>query len=238
MNSHLITNYCACSIHDTIPLHYQFNQKNIICNSWFLPEKEKEQLRNNNFILDCDNDNISYLNYTFAELTASYHIWKNKFDDVISFTHYRRFWNEKKINNINFEKTICVPNKEFLNNTAYQQFTNIHGNEGINFVESILNDNFILKKEHFLQLKNINFIYPANMVICKKIIYDKICEIKFELLFEIYKQYFLEISQKDNYQRRFIGFLSERITTIILENSEYYLGITNKKHCDLTVFQK
>jgi hypothetical protein len=235
-----ITNYCACSIFDRLPLQTQFNQKNIICNSWILHESEKQKFKSNNFLLDSDGINISHLNYTFAELTASFYIWKNKLNknDIVSFTHYRRFWDNDKLDNLNFDNVICVPNKEFLNKTAYNHFVDIHRKEGIDFSESLLNGNFSLKKKHFLQLKNIDFVYPSNMIICKKSIYDRIYEICFEFLFEVYKHYFLEICQKNDYQRRFIGFLSERVLTIILENSEYYLGKINKNHCKVIIHSK
>lgn len=229
-----ITNYCACT-YDTPPKYNQFDQKNIICNSWTLSSSQKSKLQSSKILFDSDGYNISHLNYTFAELTASFYIWKNIQEEIISFTHYRRFWNESEISDIDFKTTICVPNKGHLGKSAYDQFVQIHGSQGINFAESLLNDNFILKKEHFSQLKNIDFVYPANLIICNKKIYDKICEIQFEFLLELYKSYLLQICQKDNYQRRFIGFLSERTLTVILENSDYYLGDINKKTCSFFI---
>jgi hypothetical protein len=233
-----IINFCAFT-KDSRPLHNQFNQTNILCNAAIdIPENLRENLRQQNIIFDDEGSNISYLNYTFAELTALYFIWKNIDCEFLSVTHYRRFWNDNSIRNIKIdEKNIYIPERTFFTCSTYDQFIRCHGTEGLDFATNLLDSNFILQKKHFLNLRNINYLYNANLIICHKEVHNRICEIQFEFLFDLYSKYFLEISLKDYYQRRFIGFLSERIMTVILENYRYYLGGLNVQSLKWNIYQ-
>jgi hypothetical protein len=234
-----IINFCAFT-KDTRPLHNQFVQKNIMCNAGLdLPYNQRDQLRTQNVLFDDEGPNISYLNYTFAELTALYYIWKNIDCEFISFTHYRRFWADRGLSKISCDKnTVYVPERTYFTCSTHDQFIRCHGKEALEFSVNQLDSNYILQKKHFENLKNINFIHNGNMIICHKEIHNRICEIQFEFMFDLYKKYFVEISQMDSYQRRFIGFLSERVMTVILTNSKYYLGIANIKDLKWTVYQQ
>lgn len=228
MNLNNIHNFCSCNV-GFLPKHKQFNQKNILCGSKNLKQEEKEKFLNNGFILDETGNNISYLNYTFAELTCNFYVWKNVNEEIISLTHYRRFWNEEEIRFINFDKNsiYCVRPENHNNffESAAEQFQKIHGPFGLETLTNLSKNNYIfLKVEHIKQLDQIKFVYPNNMFITHKALFDKICEIHFDTLFALYSSSFLYINQLNDYQRRFIGFLSERILTILFMNHKYYFG--------------
>jgi len=222
----MITNYCCCTW-DRPPFHTQYNQIDLLCNSSELTTNQKIDFQRYGVVFDDTEDNISRLNYTFAELTGHYWVWKNSKEKVVSITHYRRFWFDKK-NEIADpdEQTIIVTDRYKLpnNETIYSQFSKVHGDYLLNVLDNILSDNEIkYKKEHFEQMKTTNYIHPCNMFIATKSNFDKICEILFEVLFEVYSRSFKYICTLNNYQIRAIGFLSERILTTIFMNIDYYI---------------
>jgi len=61
-------------------------------------------------------------------------------------------------------------------------------------------------------------------------IFDKLCEIIFEMIFEIYhgSKYALPYMQYQN-QTRLPAFLTERLLNVIYHNKDYYLGTVDIK---------
>lgn len=241
----ILTNYCAFT-YQTPPFHSQYNQKNILCNSANLPFDVKNYFFENGCILDETGDNISNLNYTFAELTALYWIWKNSPEKVVGLTHYRRFWIEEEVNQIEYDKnTVYVVPKSFLDpnyftdeNKIIDQFIVNHGEYIIQKLKVILEKNQLsYKNKHFNILYNIRFIYFCNMFFCNKKIFDKICEILFEVLFSVYSENFLYISNLPPDQKRLIGFLSERILTTIFLNIDEFVPGSKIKEVGFKMFK-
>lgn len=209
--------YCVSTVENNIPYMIVPNQTNILCNAKNIQENERKIYLGRGFVLDDFGDNISNLNYTFAELTGLYWVWKNTKDYVSGITHYRRFWNQSQIKNLKFdEKTLYVFTKINVNSSLYDHFITEHGQFGMEVLETVVNKNKLLfTKKHFDALKTIDFIHCCNMFFCTRPILEKICEILFEVLFEMYKESFLKICQLNNYQKRLLGFVAERLTTVI-----------------------
>jgi hypothetical protein len=225
MNKEL-TMYCVCFGSDT-PNHSQYNQKNIMCNAVNLKRAEKDSLRKEGFIFDDEGKNISYLNYAFGDLTATYWIWKNAKEEFVGTNHYRRFWDEEEISNIQInDKTIYIsrPVTQF-NVSAFQQYFECHGELGLNIIYKLFEKiDYPLKKEVFDSLHNVNFFSGCNMFFAHKIVYNKVCELLFNILFPIFDEAKEHIGELDEFQRRMVAYLSERILTSIYLNSKYYFG--------------
>jgi len=234
----ILTNYCAFT-YKTYPKKQQYNQLNILCNSKNTPSEEKERLKKEECIFDEDDINISYLNYTFAELTALYWVWKNSSEQVVGLTHYRRFWDENVLNEQTFKKNqLYVPQKIAFqyDKTIMDQFVHHHGNYIIRITESILKkNNFTYKINHFNTLYKTESSHFFNMFFCEKQTFNKICQILFEVLFSVYSENFLFINNLPENQRKVIGFLSERILGTIFLNKDYFLSDIDLIECPVNI---
>ena len=221
-----LTMYCVCFGED-FPRHEQYNQKNIMANSFNLDPKKRVDLRKQGFIFDDEGRNISYLNYAFGDLTATYWIWKNAKEEFVGTNHYRRFWVEEEMQKIEFDdKTIYISAPErFFDVSTYQQYLDCHGPLGINILNNLFKDSsFPLKKEVFDGLHSINYMSGCNMFFCHKVVYNRICEILFGTLFPVFSQSIEQIGEMDYFQRRMVAYLSERIITAIMLDPKYYFG--------------
>jgi hypothetical protein len=221
-----LTMYCICFDQD-VPRHTQYNQKNIMCNSVYLKRHEKDSLRRQGFIFDDEGKNISYLNYAFGDLTATYWIWKNAKEEFVGTNHYRRFWDEEEISNIKLnDKTLYISRPVIkFDVSALQQYLDCHGKLGLEFLYKLFDKlDYPLKREVFESLNNVNFFSGCNMFFGHKLVYNKVCELLFSILFPIFDESKEHIGELDEFQRRMVAYLSERILTSLYLNSRYYFG--------------
>lgn len=178
------------------------------------------------FIGDDTGDNISAKNDTYCELTGIYWIWKNIQCDIVGLCHYRRyFFSNGKILN---KDDVCK---------LMSQYDIIIGNSGMSSYGSVKNHYMayhnwndmlvckdVIKKQcpeyiqAFEQCMNSNFMNIANMMICKKNVFDAYCEWLFGILEEVEKR--TDVSYYDTYQKRLYGFLAERLLRVWLINSK------------------
>jgi len=229
MNSKDLTMYCIC-FEENFPRHEQYNQKNIMASSFNLSPSKRNELRKQGLLFDDEGKNISYLNYAFGDLTATYWIWKNAKEEFVGTTHYRRFWDESIMNTLDFnDKTIYISEPmTYFNCSAMTQYIECHGTLGIEILNNLFQDpTFPLKREIFESLNNVNFFSGCNAFFCHKILYNKVCELLFDILFPIFFQSVEKIGELDYFQRRLVAYLSERIITSIMINSKYYFGNIN-----------
>ena len=68
------------------------------------------------------------------------------------------------------------------------------------------------------------------MIITRKNIFDDYCKWLFDVLFEVEKR--VDISDRDDYQKRIFGFLSERLIKVWLIKNEYKVKEQNVKMMD------
>lgn len=226
MLSDILTLYCVC-VDNRGPRHYQYNQKNIICNSISLSEERKNILRSDGYIFDDEGQNISYLNYAFGDLTATYWIWKNAQEEFLGTNQYRRFWTEDEMQRIvPNDKTIYLAGPVWTSTSVLKTFTHWHGVLGIDKLMQLSNNNsnFILRYEDILYLDQVNIQSHCNMFFCHKNLYDKLCSVLFEIMFDVFRISIEDIGSLDSYQRRMIAFLCETITITIIDHRDYYLG--------------
>lgn len=196
-----------------------------------------------NIIGDNTGENISEKNKNFCELTALYWVWKNSNADIVGLCHYRRYFNfsnklflhkMKEIKKEELEKynlcskkdierilidgnyNIIVPASNKFNENIYNQYCRYHKEEDLNSLIKIIKKLYPDYLESTYRVLNGNKMSIYNMFICKKEVMDKYCEWLFNILFNLEK---IVTIDKDPYQSRIFGFISERLLNIYIEKN-------------------
>lgn len=175
-------------------------------------------------------DNIAHLNSKLNEMTAIYSYWKNlmKDADYIGFNHYRRLFKIEDLNDIAEYDVIDAKPIPMVLNIGY--FT---GSPILNYVLTDIKNGYAIchkiddwnKMEALLKKtpyyvdfeewsKQNSFTSPCNMFVMKRKLFDEYCEFIFPILFELEKQ--VDLTGYDNYQKRQLAFLAERLTSLFL----------------------
>lgn len=181
----------------------------------------------NNYVRDNTGDNIAQKNKNYCELTGLYWMWKNDESDLIGLCHYRRFFgknkddiyneNDNRILDILKEYDMIVSSKWLTIETVYEVYKNKHYSSDLDEIEQIISEKYEDYLDAFKTIMNGHYGYQCNMFICKKELINKYCEWLFNILFELEKR--IDISDRNNYQKRVYGFLSERLLAVwILKN--------------------
>lgn len=233
-----LTLFCNC-IPGKDPRHTQFNQINVLCNSYNLNPLVRDYYKKQNFVFDDANENIGYLNRYFGDLTGLYWIWKNADYEYVGTNQYRRFWNDKQLHNAINDKNTLFVYKIDLQKNAAEQYIHFHGVTSLQILYESSKQKKIKIEPHIIEsLDKLHFIYGCNMFIGHRIIFDRLCAILFETLFEIYEgsKFVLPYIDYGIYnQSRIIAFLSERIMTLLLENKNHFLGNVDIQFIDVGV---
>lgn len=189
-----------------------------------------------NLLFDNTGDNISNKNKLLNEMTSIYWMWKNYNTignpDYIGHNHYRRFFKKEDIND--YEKYDIIISKPIFSSNSIsllQQYNFYH----------IINDLFLCVKtikemykvfgenfERYLITSGINYA-PCNMFIMKKELFFEWCEFLFPILFELENK--IDLTGRDNYQKRALCFLTERIFNFWCYNK--YLNKYNIKEINM-----
>lgn len=197
-------------------------------------------------------NNISLKNKNFCELTALYWIWKNINSKYIGICHYRRYFNElnknicnyKNINNRNIKLSkeniesllenydLILPSKYELDSTVKENYEKYHRKEDLEKIGKIIKEKY--ENSYFQNwdiVLNKNYLYPYNMMICKKEIFDKYCAWLFDILFELEKRI---VIPNDSYQARVFGFLSERLMLLYIMTNKLEIKEINVTKLETT----
>ena len=189
---------------------------------------------------DNTGDNISEKNPYFCELTVTYWIWKNVKADIVGLMHYRRFFNFKNneqkfykfpsdflqqygickenISEILCEHDIILPKKTpKIKTSTYEYYKKEHCIKDLDLVLQIIKKKYpdIYVRTNDILKKNSQ-IYPTNMLICKKELFDKYAEWLFSILFELEEEIQKNVEQRTPYQQRAYGFLAERLMAVFI----------------------
>jgi hypothetical protein len=143
-------------------------------------------------------------------------MWKNYNKignpEYIGHNHYRRFFKNEDI--YDYEKYDIIISKPIFSSNVIsllQQYNFYHNINDlilcINIIKNI-NKKFGEKFESYLITSGTNYA-PCNMFIMKKELFFEWCEFLFPILFELEKN--IDLSERDNYQKRALCFLTERI---------------------------
>lgn len=230
----MINLYCN-SYNGIIPRHYQQNQHTLMCGSIFMPSEMRNVCISKGYILDNTFYNISHLNHLLGDLTGLYWVWKNTTDEFVGVNQYCRFYDDDQLKElIEIDKnTLYVSNfVKFKNLSIWEQFNYFHTDIGIRMLYSAIKDNKISITEKMAD--NLNFytqLSTCNSFFAHRKIFDKVCYILFEIIFELYNgsKYLIEHIQnnmhlKNSNDKRLLAFLSERILNIIYHNIDHFIG--------------
>lgn len=162
-------------------------------------------------------DNISERNQRYSEMTAMYWAWKNIETDYVGICHYRRRLlitddEMKKYLDDGFDIISVVPCE--IRGKVKENYLDSYYVWDWNLFERILEEKapkyFELAKTCFEE----NTIHPANLGIFSKEMYQEYCEFAFPILEEFYQQ---SPWKFDTYQRRDVGFIGERLTSLFVD---------------------
>jgi len=227
-----LTLYCHC-FQKNLNHHTQAIQKNLMCGASNLDQTQRANLSSQNFYFDDTQENISPLNPWLGDLTGLYWIWKNTTDEYVGTNQYRRFYDDNELNNLQLDPNtlyISAP-VGFGNMSAYDQMAMHHSEAGFNLLRIASMSNRVSIKPNMIDdIKKINHLSPCNMFFAHRTVFDKLCEILFNIIFELYEgsKYSLPWIQKPG-QTRLLAFLAERMLNMIYLNKDYFLGNTEIK---------
>lgn len=169
---------------------------------------------------DGEEDSISERNQRYSEMTAMYWIGKNIETDYVGISHYRRRFllSDKQLEE-------CL-NQGFdiITMAKYKLPENVTDNYAVSYYKYDW-DLFL----EILQKKNPEYmdkarevfswdtIHPCNMNIFRREIYEEYCDFVFPILDEFYQR---SAWKTDTYQRRDVGFIGERLSTLFIEKKK------------------
>lgn len=232
-----LTLYCN-SFAGKDPLHIQSNQKTLMCGSHQLSPSIKQSCLAKGYILDDTNQNISHLNHLLGDLTGLYWIWKNTNEEFVGTNQYRRFYDDHQLQTLfPLDKTtLYVSDFLYFGESVWHQYIASHGDLGMKLLKKAISlKNVSIDERMFNSLFHTNKLSSCNTFFAHKTLFDKVCQILFDIIFELYRgsKYLLEFTQfglhtgRDPNDKRLLAFLAERILNIIYFNSNYFLGINN-----------
>lgn len=198
--------------------------------------------------VDCEGDNISSKNANYCELTGVYWVWKNDDEsDIVGIVHYRRYFVKRfrlnrpidinEINKILEKYDIILPKKEIYAESAIEQYSIDSGFESDwDKIKEIIKEDYSDYLETYEKIMNNNKMYQYNMMICRKEIFDEYCNWLFDILFKLEKE--IDLSQRNDYQKRIYGFLSERLLNVWMEKNKLKVKKLKVVNTEENIIQK
>ncbi len=167
---------------------------------------------------DNSGDNISIHNKLLNEMTSIYWAWKHYREigdpDYIGFNHYRRFFNLEDLADRDGYDIICAE-RIVHPNTVYGAYKIYHKIEDLNLAASVVKaDN----PDFWVDFHNCisgNTLFSCNMFLMKRELFFEYCETLFPLISRIAAS--VDLKGRDNYQKRAVCFLAERLTSAWIE---------------------
>lgn len=169
---------------------------------------------------DGEEDTISGRNQRYSEMTAMYWIGKHLETDYVGISHYRRRF---LLSDKQLEERI---NQGFdiITMAKYKLPENVTDNYAVSYYK--YDWNLFLE---ILQKKNPEYmekagevfsgdtIHPCNMNIFRREVYEEYCDFVFPILDEFYRR---SAWKTDTYQRRDVGFIGERLSSLFVEKKK------------------
>lgn len=231
-----LTLYCN-SYAGKDPLHRQATQHTLMCGSHYLDSTVKQTCLEKGHILDDTLKNISHLNPLLGDLTGLYWIWKNTDDEFVGTNQYRRFYDDQQLKDLVLDQnTLYVSHFLKFTTSAWNQYIGSHGVVGMDLLKKAIQLKTVnINESMFDSLWHTNSLSSCNTFFAHRNLFNKTCEILFEIIFELYRgsKYLLEYVQKDIHagrhitDKRLLAFLAERILNIMYINNRYYFGNIN-----------
>ena len=196
----------------------------------FFVGPNREQLGSTGGVIDGSGDNIAELNSSFCELTALYWVWKNCQDHLKGIVHYRRFFEDPaaqsslmRIDSVKAalsDSDLILPEKYWLLHTVRNHYKSHHEERDLELLRDSIasvQPSYLKAFDECMQLK---FVYPYNMLIAKAEVYDSYCSWLFSVMFDLRNRLLdSDVLDRDVYQSRVYGFLSERLMNVYVTGS-------------------
>jgi len=168
-------------------------------------------------LTDQSGEQISEKNQAYCELTVLYWAWKNRKSPIWGLCHYQRiftFSNQEEIEKI-------LQQYDWITATSYcfrinleKEYQKYHLKEDMDVLKKVLKDRKDGSYEAALNVLSKNRLYPYNMLIASQEKMEEYCTWLFDILFQIEQK--TRQRNRTPYQKRYIGFLAERLMTIYI----------------------
>ena len=178
-------------------------------------------------------DNIAEYNDKINECTGLYWIWKNSNEKYVGVNHYRRYFinedtgeiisNEELVGLLSNYDIIVAKRYNFGQKSLKKQLREDVQIADFEKVYNTFRNIFTRKQPEYIEIFDDIFasgiIIPCNMFVTSKYIMDEYCEWLFSFIIEACDD--IDVTMYDDYGRRIVGFLAERMFTIWLCNQSY-----------------
>ena len=179
--------YCNC-FPDHLPRHRQFCQRDLMCGSSSLDTESRDALRQQGFLFDDQGHNISDKNPWLGDLTGLYWAWKNTQDEWVGTNQYRRSYDESDVNTQTpDENTLWVSIFLQFPYSISQQYRQCHGDVGLHILwEAARQKRIPLSTDMIQDMDRMDLLSPCNMFFAHRRLFDRLCSVLFETVFELY----------------------------------------------------
>ena len=188
------------------------------------------------YLKDNTGDNISLKNPYYCELTGMYWMWKNVKTGIIGLVHYRRYFYKQYLFS-NVKKILTEQDiQDYLKNydvliaqRGYTWGTKVglrygkdlpEGNSDMKITEVAVKTLYPDYANAFDTVMNSNHYSQFNMMICHKDVFDDYCKWLFDVLGYVEQHLEIPLSDREPYNARVFGFLSERLMNVWLEKNK------------------
>lgn len=162
-------------------------------------------------------ESISDRNERYSEATAMYWIYKNNTSPYVGITHYRRRFaltDEALDNYMDQGIDIITLGNVDLGQSIEEDYRSVLFYEDwklfMSLIEKYSPEDVEFAKEYF----GGKYIHPCNLNIFRKELYEEYGAWAFPIMDEFYK---LSPRKTDRYQRRDVGFIAERLSSLFVE---------------------
>lgn len=188
-------------------------------------------------LTDRAGDNISTKNLLYNELTGLYWIWKNApYSDYVGLCQYRRYFlfNPDAVQTKNLaravdtsplegmlrEADVILPLRSPLGtDTIESHYVKNHRAEDLSVIKEIIREKFPVYVPAMESVLASHEVYFSNMFVMPWNVFQQYMEWMFTILFEAERRIYLPYD--DKYQRRALGFLSERLMNIYVAHHRF-----------------
>ncbi len=181
------------------------------------------------FCRDDEGENISEKNLNYNELTGAYWMWKNADCDIIGLCHYRRYFFEdghllpiERVEEIMKKYDVILPASGMVDfEDLDTHYRNYHIGSDLDLVREVIMELTPDYIDAFDLCMHCRLFTLGSMVITKKEIFDRYCEWLFHIFFEMESR--LDMSGREDYQRRVFGFMGERMLRVFFMRNSYHV---------------
>lgn len=179
---------------------------------------------------DDTGDNISEKNPMYCELTVQYWAWKNLHNvEYIGFCHYRRFFKELftpgNVDCLLGNHDMIVLRFKYRM-PIYWEIIRFVGAEDYTILLMVLKKKYPEYEQTMIKYLCGNVLYPKNMFVCKKALFDKYAEWLFDILFECEKH--MRLSPYTRAKRN-LAYMGEYLLTVYIMHNHLNTKFTKLK---------